>query len=240
MHEPRPVSEDRQVWNLRRRLTHVPRNIICFLMLSNVPLLFVRLHETLAKLKLSEEIRMKESLEEERKVEQEIERRKHEADVENAKAASLATLSEEKRGINEFLGGVFRKSKDGSNGHDSARRREKSMSENVSSMRSMIPMPSVQSPGDDSPGSPGLRRVNTMADFDHNWFTDSLEKRVKDERRRRMKCQSEGVFAMRMTNANDLDPRIFFDSTLRQGPDKLVALAELTQMSAKVMKSFTI
>lgn len=177
---------------------------------------------------------MKESLEEERRVEQEIERRKHEADTENAKAASLASFSEEKRGINEFLGGVFRK-RDGSNGHDSARRREKSMSENVSSMRSMMPTPSAQSPGNELPGSPGLRRVNTMADFDHNWFTDSLEKQVNDERRRRMKCQSEGVFAMRMTNANDLEPRLFFDSKLRQGPDKLVALAELTQMSATVM-----
>jgi len=54
-----------------------------------------RLHETLAKLKLSEEIRNKESLEEERKAEDELARRKREIkakiEAKNAEAASRAT-----------------------------------------------------------------------------------------------------------------------------------------------------
>ena len=53
-----------------------------------------RLHETLAKLKLSEEIRNKESLEEERKAEEELARRKREIkakiEAKNAEAASRA------------------------------------------------------------------------------------------------------------------------------------------------------
>ncbi|KAL7540630.1 hypothetical protein ACHAXR_010673 [Thalassiosira sp. AJA248-18] len=50
-----------------------------------------RLHETLAKLKLSEEIRYKETLEEERKAEEEIARRKKEIEEKRAEAAAEAS-----------------------------------------------------------------------------------------------------------------------------------------------------
>lgn len=48
-----------------------------------------RLHETLAKLKLSEETRKKESLEEEAKAEEEIARRKREIEAKNAEAVAI-------------------------------------------------------------------------------------------------------------------------------------------------------
>jgi hypothetical protein len=51
---------------------------------------YYRLHETVAKLRLSEEIRKKESLEEEENVEREITRRRREIDDKNANAASRA------------------------------------------------------------------------------------------------------------------------------------------------------
>ena len=55
--------------------------------LTHYQLVFARLHETLAKLKLSEELRKKESREEERKAEEEIARRKKEIE-ERAEAAA--------------------------------------------------------------------------------------------------------------------------------------------------------
>jgi len=176
---------------------------------------------------------MKESLEEEREVEKEIERRRQEADAQNAKAAAK--------------GGIFRKSRDGAVVPDSARqgtvRREKSISDNVASMRamtfseySMQAMHNCEQPN--SLHSPGIRRLNTMADSEHpKWFEEfdaSVKKQAQNERRRRMKCQSEGVFTMRMANENDTNPRLFLDSTLREGPENLVTLAELTKISAAV------
>ncbi len=47
----------------------------------------LRLHETSAQLKLSEEIRKKESLEEEEKAKEKIARRKSEVEAKNTKAA---------------------------------------------------------------------------------------------------------------------------------------------------------
>lgn len=203
---------------------------------------------------------MKESLEEERKVEEEIERRKNEADAENARALAL---SEERKRVNDFLAGIFRRSKDGSDLPDSARlgrvRRMKSTSDNVASMRATIsnlsehelqysvnPMlvddNTLQSITSEpkSPGSPGLRRMNTMADLAHpKWFEESpnelIERQAINERRRRRKCQSEGVFGMRLSNRHDnMGPMLFHDSTIRKGPEKLAALAELTKISAEV------
>ena len=205
---------------------------------------------------------MKESLEEERKVEEEIERRKNEADAENAKALAL---SEERKRINDFLAGIFRRSKDGSDLQDSARlgrvRRMKSTSDNVASMRAMVSNFSdcvsqdsvnpMQVTADDhtsqsitpeqpkSPGSPGLRRMNTMTDLAHpKWFEESphdlIERQAVNERRRRRKCQSEGVFNMRLSNKHDMGLMLLHDTAIRKGPEKLAALAELTKLSAEV------
>ncbi len=176
---------------------------------------------------------MKESLEEEREVEKEIERRRQEADAQNAKAVAK--------------GGIFCKSSDGSVVPDLARhgtvRREKSISDNVASMRAMTysenPMQAMHNcEQSNSLHSPGIRRLNTMADFEHpKWFEEfdaSVKRQAQNERRRRMKCQSEGVFTMQMANEKDTNPRLFLDSTLREGPEKLVTLAQLTKISAAV------
>jgi hypothetical protein len=190
---------------------------------------------------------MKESLEEEREVEKEIERRRQEADAQNVKAAANLTLSEENTGVSAFLGGIFRRSRDGSVVTDSARhgtvRREKSISDNVASMRAMT-LSENQNQAmhnweqSNSLNSPDFRRLNTTTDFEHpKWFEEfdaSVENQALKDRRRRMKCQSEGVYTMRMANENNPNPRLYLDSTLREGPEKLVTLAELTKISAAV------
>jgi hypothetical protein len=190
---------------------------------------------------------MKESLEEEREVEKEIERRRQEADAQIAKATANLTLSEENKGVSAFLGGIFHRSRDGSIVTDSARhgtvRREKSISDNVASMRAMTfsenPNQAIHNwEQSNSLDSPGIRRLNTMADFAHSKrfeeFDALVENQALNDRRRRMKCQSEGVFTMRMANENNPNPRLFLDSTVREGPEKLVTLAELTKISAAV------
>jgi len=87
-----------------------------------------------------------------------------------------------------------------------------------------------------SPESPGLRRMNTMAVFEHpTWLPDaSAERPDRIVRRRRMKCQSEGVATMRMSQRNDLGLMLFHDSAIRRRHEKLAALAELTKISAEV------
>lgn len=230
---------------------------------------YVRLHETLAKLKLSEEIRMKESLEEEKKVEEEIAQRKKEAEAEYAKVATVPALSGDKKGINAFLDSVFRRSRDSSDvsepvGPRERSRRTKSISDSVALMRvldSSFLHHSLQTAGkplqvseddstaqntiangfkaeESSPQSPGLRRMNTMVSHETpKLFEETLDlshdRQARSERRRRIKCQSEGVATLRLAHKNDL-PRLFLDSMILEGPEKLATLSELTKISAKV------
>lgn len=160
-----------------------------------------RLHESLAEMKLEEEMRKIDSMKEEKKAEEEIARRKRKLEITNAKSIAKAA-DESKIGLS-----------------NQRRRLMKTQSEGISSMRSVL----SNVPG---PESEIMVPENPISTHKH-WSSRHRRKKSLSDGVTMMRAANDSVACEGVL----LSKSCSFDYESNREPKRLITLSELTQVS---------
>ena len=103
----------------------------------------------------------------------------------------------------------------------------------VPAEKSIISINSPSSPSTRSPESDVVKGHFESPKLFNELSDLSSERRGRKERRRNMKARSEGVSIMRLSLPNK-SKMLSFDPEIQRGPESLVTLSELTELSETV------